>query len=307
MTAVGEAILVTGATEPVGGEVVRLLAARGLPVRAAARRPREGAGAAGAAPLGQTGDVSGGAGGAWPGGVERVRFDFRDRSTFPAAFRGVGQLFLLRPRRTVDVRRDVRPCLEAALRAGVEHVVFLSLLGAERNPLLPHYRIERLIQRSGMPYTFLRANAMMQTLSDFHREDIKERGEIFVPAGRGRTSFVDARDVAAVAVAALTEAGHLNRAYPLTGGEALDYYQVARTLTEVLSRPVFYRAPSTARFVAVMLRRGHPFSEVAALAALYIVARLGLAATVTGDTAGVLHRPPITLQRFIEDYQDRWR
>jgi uncharacterized protein YbjT (DUF2867 family) len=291
VTAVGEAILVTGATGPVGGEVVRLLAARGRPVRAGSRRLGKDAGAPRAG----------------PGDVDLVRFDFRDRSTFSAAFRGVGQVFLLRPRRFVDVRRDLRPFLEAALRAGVEHVVFLSLLGAERNPLLPHNRIERLIQRCGMPYTFLRANAMMQTLSDFHREDVRERGEIFVPAGRGRTSFVDARDVAAVAVAALTEAGHLNRAYPLTGGEALDYYQVARTLTEVLSRPVFYRAPSTARFVAVMLRRGHPFSEVAALAALYTVARLGLAATVTGDTAGVLHRPPITLQRFIEDYQDRWR
>jgi uncharacterized protein YbjT (DUF2867 family) len=291
VTAVGEAILVTGATGRVGGEVVRLLAARGRPVRAGSRRLGKDAGAPRAG----------------PGDVDLVRFDFRDRSTFSAAFRGVGQVFLLRPRRFVDVRRDLRPFLEAALRAGVEHVVFLSLLGAERNPLLPHNRIERLIQRCGMPYTFLRANAMMQTLSDFHREDVRERGEIFVPAGRGRTSFVDARDVAAVAVAALTEAGHLNRAYPLTGGEALDYYQVARTLTEVLSRPVFYRAPSTARFVAVMLRRGHRFPEVAALAALYTLARLGLAATVTGDTAGVLHRPPITLQRFIEDYQDRWR
>jgi uncharacterized protein YbjT (DUF2867 family) len=291
VTAVGEAILVTGATGPVGGEVVRLLAARGRPVRAGSRRLGKDAGAPRAG----------------PGDVDLVRFDFRDRSTFSAAFRGVGQVFLLRPRRFVDVRRDLRPFLEAALRAGVEHVVFLSLLGAERNPLLPHNRIERLIQRCGMPYTFLRANAMMQTLSDFHREDVRERGEIFVPAGRGRTSFVDARDVAAVAVAALTEAGHLNRAYPLTGGEALDYYQVARTLTEVLSRPVFYRAPSTARFVAVMLRRGHRFPEVAALAALYTLARLGLAATVTGDTAGVLHRPPITLQRFIEDYQDGWR
>jgi uncharacterized protein YbjT (DUF2867 family) len=307
VTAVGEAILVTGATGPVGGEVVRLLAARGRPVRAGSRRREAEAGAAGAArdAVGPSG--WGGAGGTAPGDVERVRFDFRDRSTYPAAFRGVGQVFLLRPRRPVDVRRDVRPFLEAALRAGVEHVVFLSLLGAERNPLLPHSRIERLIRRSGMPYTFLRANAIMQTLSDFHREDIRERGEIFVPAGRGRTSFVDARDVAAVAVAALTEAGHLNRAYPLTGGEALDYYQVARTLTEVVSRPVFYRAPSTARFVAVMLRRGHRFAEVAALVALYTFARLGLAATVTGDTAGVLHRPPVTLQRFIEDYQDRWR
>ena len=148
--------------------------------------------------------------------------------------------------------------MAAARRAGVEHVVFLSVLGAERNPLLPHYRIERLLRASGMAYTLLRASYFMQNLTSVHREEIRQRGELFVPAGRGRTSFVDARDVATAGAAALTEPGHLNRAYALTGPAAVDFYHVARLLTEVLSRPVFYRAPSTARYAFTLLRRGLP-------------------------------------------------
>jgi uncharacterized protein YbjT (DUF2867 family) len=157
-----------------------------------------------------------------------------------------------------------------------------------------------------MAYTLLRASYFMQNLTSVHREEIKQRGELFVPAGRGRTSFVDARDVAAVAALALTEPGHLNRAYPLTGPAAVDFYQVARLLTEVLSRPIFYRAPSTARYAFALLRRGLPLRQVAVSTAIYTYIRAGLAATVSGDTAGVLRRPPVSLRQFVEAHAGRW-
>ena len=286
-------ILVTGGTGTVGREVVRLLAERGVDVRVGTRRPD--------AP----GDPAAGPAGG-PPGVTRVRFDFHDPSTFGAALRGVGKLFLLWPPQLAGARREIRPCVAAARRAGVEHVVFLSVLGAERNPLLPHYRIERLLRASGMAYTLLRASYFMQNLTSVHREEIRQRGELFVPAGRGRTSFVDARDVAAAGAVALTEPGHLNRAYALTGPAAVDFYHVARLLTEVLSRPVFYRAPSTARYAYTLLRRGLPLRRVAVSAAIYTYIRAGLAATVGGDTAGVLRRPPVTLRRFVEAHRHRW-
>jgi uncharacterized protein YbjT (DUF2867 family) len=235
-----------------------------------------------------------------------VRFDFRDPGTFGPAFRGVDRLFLIRPPGLTDVRRHITPCLRYARRAGVEQVVFLSSLGAERNPLAPDRRTENAVRATGIPYTCLRPSLLMQHLSTTHRTDIKERGEIFIPAGRGRASFVDARDVAAVAVRAFAEAGHRQRTYPLTGGEALDYYAVARISTEVLQRPVFYRAPATARFAAVELRRGRSLACVAALVVVYTAIRLGLGATVTGDTAGILGRAPTTVQRFFEDYRAVW-
>ena len=280
-------ILVTGATGNVGAAVLNALPRENGPVVAAVRdveRARR-----------RFGDT-----------VEYVPFDFRRPETFAAAFAGVQRVFLVRPPDLANVPRDMAPALGAAAEAGVESVVFLSLLGVERNRVVPHHRIERLLRDSGMAWTFLRASYFMQNLDTTHRDDIREHGEIFLPAGRGRTSFVDVRDIAAVGVRALTEGGHAYRAYPLTGGEALDYDQVARAFTEVLDRPVRYANPSPLAFVRRMRARGLPLGFILLMLALYTTARLGLAATVTDDTTRLLGRPPIALHRYVADYRQSW-
>jgi uncharacterized protein YbjT (DUF2867 family) len=280
-------ILVTGATGNVGAAVVDALPRGNGPVVAAVRdveRARH-----------RFGDT-----------VEYVPFDFRRPDTFGAAFAGVRRVFLVRPPDLANVPRDIAPALVAAAAAGVEHVVFLSLLGVERNRIVPHHRIERLLRDSGMAWTFLRASYFMQNLDTTHRDDIREHGEVFLPAGRGRTSFIDVRDVAAVGVRALTEDDHEGRAYPLTGGEALDYDQVALAFTEVLGRPIRYANPSPLAFVRRMRARGLPLGFILLMLALYTTARLGLAATVTDDTARLLGRPPIALRQYIADYRQSW-
>jgi len=144
----------------------------------------------------------------------------------------------------------------------VEHVVFLSLLGAEQNPVVPHRWIEWTLLRSGMDRTFLRPSFFMQNLVTTHRADLRDRDEIFVPAGRGRTSFIDARDVAAVGVRVLTEEGHRNTTYALTGDEALSYVEVADRFSEVLGREIRYANPSILDFVCHMREQGHPWPFV---------------------------------------------
>ena len=277
-------VLVTGATGNVGSEVVRRLRELGHPIRAASRR----------VPAGEE------------DGVERVPFDFARRETYGPALRGVGRLFLVRPPELSDTREYINPLVDAAKREGVEHVVFLSILGAEKNPVVPHRRIEGYLEASGMTFTFLRAGFFMQNLSTTHRACIREHGEIFVPAGRGRTSFVDARDVAAVAASALTEPGHEDRVYPLTGGQALDYYRVAEVFTEVLGRRITYANPSIPGFVGRMRRRGLPLSFVLVMVGIYATARLGLAARVTQDLPGLLGRAPTPLRQFVADHRACW-
>lgn len=198
------------------------------------------------------------------------------------------------------------PFVDAAEEAGTERVVFLSLLGAEKNPVVPHRRIERHLEASGLSYTFLRASFFMQNLTTVHREEIRERREILVPAGRGRTSFVDARDLAAVAARALTEPGHEDRAYPLTGAEALDYFEVAEVLSEVVGRRIVYARPTVPEFWRAARARGLPAGFVAVMVGIYATARLGLAGRVTDDLARVLGRPPTTLRRFAADHREAW-
>ena len=89
-----------------------------------------------------------------------------------------------------------------------------------------------------MAWTFLRAGYSMQNLTTVHLAEVRDRDEVFVPAGDGRTAFVAVRDLAAVAVLALTGPGHERRAYELTGTSAPTYDEVAAVLTDVLGRRI---------------------------------------------------------------------
>lgn len=280
-------ILITGATGNVGAELVRLLSAQGLPVRAALS-PRS---------LARYRPAP---------GVEPVAFDFTRPATFAPALAGVRRMFLLRPPELSDTRRFITPALDAARAAGVEQAVFLSLLGASQSRLVPHRQVEDELRASGMTWTFLQPSFFMQNLSTTHRADIRELHEILVPAGRGATSFIDARDIAAVAARVLSEDGHAFRAYPLTGAEALGYDEVAGMLSEELGQPIAYRRPSALRFVRQMRRRGLAWRYIAVMLAIYTTARLGLAGLVTPDAERLLGRPPIGVRQFVHDYRAAW-
>lgn len=280
-------ILITGATGNVGSEVVRRLHEAGENVRAAVISEAEAS--------------------RLPEGVAWVRFDFTDPATFPDAFAGVTRLFLMRPPHIAQVRRDMKPAIDYAAAAGVQQIVFLSLLGAEKNRFVPHAKVEALLAESGVPTTLLRCGFFMQNLSTTHRQDIGENDDIFIPAGRGKTAFIDVRDIAAVAAKTLTEPGHTGKAYPLTGSEALDYGTVAKLLTAALNRSIGYSHPHLLRFAWRLWRRGLPLSYVTVVTAIYLTTRFGLAETVTPDTAVLLNRPPITMQQFINDYAPVWQ
>jgi uncharacterized protein YbjT (DUF2867 family) len=283
-------ILVTGATGNVGREVVAELLRAGRSVRVAvpareldAARER------------------------WGRAVEVVHFEFEEPTTFATAFDGVDGVFLMRPPHISAVKRIMDPAIRHAAERGGRHVVVLSVLGAGGNPLVPHHAMEKLIKRSGLPYTLLRPSFFMQNLSTQYREDIARRSEIYVPAGRGRTSFVDVRDIAAVVGRVMCQAEHFGHAYTLTGGEAHDYFEVAAILSEVLGRPVRYANPSPRRFRARLREQGTAADFIRVLRGIYLTARLGLAARVTAETELLLGRPPISLERFVRDHAPVWQ
>jgi uncharacterized protein YbjT (DUF2867 family) len=276
-------ILVTGATGTVGSDVVDALAETETSFRAGVRDPasRE-----------------------WPDGCEPVAFDFERPETWGFAFEGVDTLFLLRP---PSVRRErLLDAVDAAVRTGVDHVTYLSVLGAEKNPLLPHRRIERHLEASDATYTFLRASYFMQNLSEIHAPEIRERDEVFVPAGDGAISFVDTRDIGAVAAVTMAEGGHENRAYDLTGPAALDFEAVAAVFSDVLDRRVTYADPSSLAFVRRMHARGVSLRFAILMLGIYAPARFGRAARLSDDVERLLGRSPTPLATFVDDHRDVW-
>jgi uncharacterized protein YbjT (DUF2867 family) len=281
-----EVILVTGATGTVGRHVVEALSDRDAAVRTGVRDPDTVPN--GIADVGET-----------------VHFDFTKPETWGRVLADVDGLFLVRPPGVSEAA--VKSFVDAAGRVGVGRIAYLSTLGADRNVLLPHHRIEKRILATGVEYTLLRASFFMQNLSEVHRRDIVEHDEVFVPAGWGETSFVDARDLGEAAAVVLTEAGHANRAYDLTGPEALDYGEVAAIFSDVLERPITYPEPSLLAFATRMRRRGESIGFIALMCGIYATARLGLAGRVTDDSRRLLGRRPRRMRAFVEDYAAEFR
>lgn len=277
-------ILITGATGRVGSKIAQFVDRQANQVVLATRKPES----------------------ANSDGTKSVLFDFAQPSTYEPALTGVQSLFLMRPPAVKAVDRQLKQIVDVAIALNVQRIVFLSVLGAEQNKLLPHRATEDYIKSRGIAYTFLRASFFMQNLSSVHRQEIKADSEIFVPAGTGKTSFVDARDVAAVAAAALTGPKPERTAYSLTGQAALSYYQVAETLSDVLARPITYADPSLFRFVARQLKAGAPLDLTLVMSGIYTTAKLGIAGGLSDDVADVLGRSPISFHTFAEDYKDCW-
>lgn len=279
-------VLVTGGTGTVGSRVAEQLRETEIPVRAAARDPTDDR---------------------IPDGVDAVAFDFEKPETWGPAFDGVDALFLMRPPEMGRVHEWITPAIDAAIRSGIDHVVLLSVLGAEKIPILPHRRIEKHLEKADVEATFLRASFFMENLTEVHGDEIRDQGEIVVPAGEGVTSFVASDDIAAVAVAVLTDPQYAGEAYDVTGPEALSYHEVADLFTEVLGREVRYADPSLIEFARHSRALGRDWSFIGAMTVVYTTARLGIAGRVTDDVQHVLGRPPTSLREWLRDHSSTFR
>ena len=281
-------VLVTGATGNVGREVILALNRLGVRVRAAVTDPVRAR-----ATLGPD--------------IDLVHFVFGIEATYAPAFEGIGAVFLMRPPQISDARHLINPAIDAAKRAGVRTITFLSLQGAEHNPLVPHYAIERFLESSGLEYTFLRAAFFMQNLATTHRDDIRLHDDLMIPAGSGRTALIDVRDIAAVAALTLTRTGHARQAYELTGREALTYDEVAITLSHVLGRRISYAHPNVVQFWARLHERHQPVALVLVMTVLYAAAALGRAGHLTDEVRRLLGREPIRFLQFAQEYAGVWQ
>lgn len=280
-------VLVIGALGNAGAEVVKQLQAKGQAVRAAdidTAKVKE----------------------RFDSGVEAVHFDFTNPKTYEAAFKGVEKMFIMRPPHISNIKRDMLPSLRAAKEAGVKHVAFLSIIGIENAKFVPHYKVETYLRELDFDTTFLRCSFFMQNLNTTHRTEIRERNEIFVPVGKAKTSFIDVRDIGAVAAVVLTQAGHENNNYDLTGGEKLDYWQAADILSDMLRRKITYKNPSPMKFFIAHLQRRTPFMFALVMTGLYLSTRSGMAEPVTNVVENIIGRKPITFRQYAEDYRQAW-
>lgn len=281
------AVFVTGATGTVGSAVVTHLLERGESVVAAALDVADAEKV--------------------PTGAETRLFEFgKPASDLRAALNDCDRMFLMRPPAIANVQRYLFPLVDVACEAGVRHIVFLSLQGVQANRSTPHHAVEAYLRRVDAPYTFLRPNFFAQNLSTTYARRIRETGEIFVPAGRSRTAFIDARDIGRVAAAVFTSPGHLRKAYTLSGEQSLSYKQVAEIMTEVLGRPIRYSRPSEREYLAALAAEGAPSDYLAVQKMIYRVVRMNVSALPNRMVRRLTGAPATRFTQFVRDHADVW-
>ena len=274
-------ILVTGASGTVGSEVVKQLSAAGAKFRVMFRSKEDKA----------------------PAGAEVAIADFSDPATLRSAMRGVERVFLLCAP-VPNLAELEGNAIDAAQAAGVKHIVALSVIGAAEAAhtfARPHHEVEEKLRRSGVQWTLLRCNGFMQNFLQF-AGTIKSQNAFYSAGENSKASWVDVRDIAAVAAKTLTSAGHEGKGYEITGPEALSYGEIARKLSAAVGREVKYIAITPQQQRDAMLKAGVPQYAADAILDLQRFYDAGEAARVSGDVERVTGRRATGFDQFARDF-----
>jgi len=282
-------ILIIGATGRVGGQLVRLLTEKGETVRAATRSL--------STVLTRL-----------PSVTEAVEFDFEQPETFAPALKGVAKVFLVARPGDNHADKVAVPFIDMAKTEGIRLIVNLTAMGVERDNSFMLRILERYIEASEIPYVHLRPNWFMQNFNSGPMlEDIRNTGGLHLPASDAKLSFIDVRDIASVALAALTEPHHAGNAYTLTGGIALDHYEIVDILSRVAGKTIAYVPLSEEVACAALNKAGVAGDLIERWTKFYRIVRQGLCAAVTSDVELVLGRPPISFEQYAHDHSLAWR
>lgn len=276
--------VVFGARGNVGRHVVGGLLAAGDKVRATSRTPEP----AGLLP-----------------GVEAVAADLERPETLPAVLEGADKVFLY-------AKPDgVEGFVDAAASAGVRHVVLLSsaavvLPDAERNPIARQHRtVESAIERSGIDWTFIRPGMFATNTLWWWQRPIRDGGVVRNPYPDAQTAPVHEKDMAALAVTALTRPGHRRQAYTVYGPESLTLRQQVEHIGEALGRTIRFETISVDE-AQVELSKTIPAIGVETFLRQW-AARNGTPAQVSTTVEDVTGRPARTFAQWAVDHADDFR
>ncbi len=272
-------LAITGSTGRLGGRVARRLAAAGVPQRLLVRDP-------GRAPQ--------------LAGATAVRAPYGDRDAVRTALEGTSTVLMVSASETADRVDQHRTFVDAAVAAGVEHLVYVSFYGAAPDATFTlardHWATEEHVRARGLPATFLRDGLY----ADFATALVGEDGVIRGPAADGRVAMVAQDDIADVAVAVLRDpAAHDGATYDLTGPEELTLTEVAAVLTAVTGRAVSYVPETLEEAFASRASYGAPDWQVEAWVSTYTAIAAGELAGISSAVPDLLGRPARTLEQVL--------
>jgi len=273
-------ILVVGASGTVGSELARLLAAQGETVVKATSRK--------------------------PSAADQVQLDLVSHAGLKAAFEGIDRAFFLSPPGHVDAERLLAPLIDEAKARDLKKVVLMTAMGANADENAPLRKVERRLQATGLAHNIIRPNWFMQNFNTFWLHGIQTAGQIFLPVGAAKGSFIDARDIAAVAARLLTSDTFANRDFDLTGPRALDHAEVAAILSHATGKAIGFTDITPDAMLQGLLSAGLPREYAAFLVHILGYFKAGYAERTTDAVQQVTGRAPRTIEQYAQDYRASW-
>ncbi|MEM7329157.1 MAG: SDR family oxidoreductase [Pseudomonadota bacterium] len=273
-------ILVTGATGNVGSEIARQLLAQNTPFRIFVRD-----GDKAATMIGQ-------------GAYEVALGAFSDADAFDQALSGVDAVYMV-TNQSDGYKQDLTRMVKQVAQAGVQRFVMLSAEGDAESDVFFVRRtgeLEDIVKASEVPWTFLRPDWFMQNFAGY-----VQMGMVAFPDGPGKTSFVDVRDVAEIAIKALTEEGHLHRTYRLTGPEAMTFAGAAARISAVIGREIPFVGITPEQMRDALIANGAEAWYAEMNAEMTKAVREGFSYSPSNDIAFLLDRNPRAIEVYAAD------
>lgn len=230
-----------------------------------------------------------------------VPFDFENTDSFKAAFKEIDILFLLRPPHISEVEKYFRPLLNSAKEHGIDQVVFLSVQGAEQSKVIPHNKIERLIEELEFSYIFLRPSYFMQNLTTTLLPEIVKERSITLPSGNAKFNWIDIRNIGeATAKLILRFEEYENKSLEITGSENENFTEVARLISEITGEKISFESMNPFRFYFKKRKEGMERGFAMVKTMLHFLPRFHSEPHISGEYQLLTGKNPTTLRDFIE-------
>lgn len=275
-------ILVTGATGNFGGSTAKFLQQKNIPFRAAAHHLEKLKSRFGNEP-------------------EMAQFDWDKPETFTGVLEGITTVSLVPPPVvTTDFHTKAKPFIEMAKNAGVRHIVVTTALYSD-NPDSIFYETEALIKESGVDFTIIRPSFVFQNFLNQFLQSV-QNGVIYAPSEKGKTSYVDVRNVGeATALVLENPEAHKGKIYEITGNEALTHAQMADIFSKQLSKQVVHISPPINEYKKTLAEMGLPQPLYEFLAVLYGTIAKGQWEKISGDYALLTGKNATLFTDFVKE------
>lgn len=222
------------------------------------------------------------------------------------AFQGVEKAFFLCPPGYTNQHELLGPLIGKAEERQLQKVVLMTAMGANAIEAAPLRQAEIRLERSGLRYNIIRPNWFMQNFNSFWLQGILQANTVFLPVGDARASFIDARDIAAVAAELLDTNRFDNQDFDLTGAESISHDEAAALISQATGKQIRFQDITPQAMLDGLLKAGVPADYAQFLVMILGFLKQGAAERRTDAVEKITGRAPIGFVQYARDYRAAW-